>query len=60
MLMKPPSPPRYSLQLVSQTIHDTSGNGQSDMAAFLRGKQAGVQRDFSAGLDSSLFAIDDV
>ncbi len=30
------------------------------MASFLRSKQAGVQRDLSAGLDSSLFAIDEV
>ena len=30
------------------------------MTSFLRGKQAGIQRDFSAGLDPSLFAIDDV
>ena len=30
------------------------------MAHFLRGKQSGVQRDFSAGLDSQLFAIDQV
>lgn len=30
------------------------------MTAFLRGKQAGVQRDFSAGLDASLFSIDEV
>lgn len=30
------------------------------MASFLRGKQAGVQRDISAGLDASSFAIDEV
>ena len=30
------------------------------MASFLRAKQAGVQRDFSAGLDPQLFAIDQV
>ena len=30
------------------------------MAHFLRGKQAGIQRDFSAGLDPQLFAIDEV
>ncbi|KAF6219197.1 hypothetical protein HO133_005022 [Letharia lupina] len=30
------------------------------MASFLRGKQAGIQRDFSAGLDPQLFAIDEV
>lgn len=30
------------------------------MAHLLRGKQAGVQRDFSAGLDPQLFAIDEV
>ena len=30
------------------------------MAHFLRGKQAGVQKDFSAGLDPRLFAIDQV
>lgn len=30
------------------------------MAGFLRGKQAGVQRDLSAGLDPELFAIDEV
>lgn len=30
------------------------------MAHFLRGKQAGVQRDFSAGLAPQLFAIDEV
>ncbi|KAG8529200.1 uncharacterized protein KY384_005835 [Bacidia gigantensis] len=30
------------------------------MAHFLRGKQAGIQKDFSAGLDSRLFAIDEV
>ena len=30
------------------------------MASFLRAKQAGVQRDFSAGLDSQHFAIDEV
>lgn len=30
------------------------------MTQFLRGKQAGVQRDFSAGLDPSLFALDEV
>ena len=28
------------------------------MAQFLRGKQAGIQRDFSAGLDPAQFAID--
>lgn len=30
------------------------------MAHFLRGKQAGVQKDFSAGLDPRFFAIDQV
>ena len=35
-------------------------NGQANMASFLRGKQAGIQRDFSAGLDPQLFAIDEV
>ena len=30
------------------------------MAHFLRGKQAGIQKDFSAGLDAQLFAIDEV
>lgn len=30
------------------------------MASFLRGKQSGIQRDFSAGIDSHLFAIDEV
>ena len=30
------------------------------MAHFLRGKQAGIQKDFSAGLAPELFAIDDV
>jgi syntaxin-binding protein 5 len=30
------------------------------MAGFLRGKQAGVQRDLSAGLEPELFAIDEV
>lgn len=30
------------------------------MAGFLRGKQAGVQRDLSAGLDPDLFVIDEV
>lgn len=30
------------------------------MAHFLRGKQAGVQNDLSAGLDPELFAVDDV
>ncbi|KAL8698528.1 MAG: hypothetical protein Q9201_006525 [Fulgogasparrea decipioides] len=30
------------------------------MAHLLRGKQAGIQRDFSAGLDPQLFAIDEV
>lgn len=30
------------------------------MAHFLRGKQAGIQRDFSAGLSSELFAVDEV
>ena len=29
------------------------------MTNFLRGKQAGIQRDFSAGLDPQLFAIDE-
>ncbi|KAL9609037.1 MAG: hypothetical protein Q9167_006158 [Letrouitia subvulpina] len=33
---------------------------RSEMTQFLRGKQAGVQRDFSAGLDPSLFAIDEL
>lgn len=28
------------------------------MAQFLRGKQAGIQRDFSAGLDPRRFAVD--
>ena len=28
------------------------------MAQFLRGKQAGIQRDFSAGLDPGQFAVD--
>ena len=28
------------------------------MAQFLRGKQAGIQKDFSAGLDPQLFAVD--
>lgn len=28
------------------------------MAHLLRGKQAGVQNDFSGGLESDLFAID--
>ena len=35
-------------------------NGGTKMASFLRAKQAGVQRDFSAGLDPQLFAIDEV
>lgn len=30
------------------------------MAHLLRGKQAGIQRDFSAGLNPQLFAIDEV
>lgn len=30
------------------------------MAYFLRGKQAGVQNDLSAGLVPELFALDDV
>lgn len=30
------------------------------MAHFLRGKQAGIQTDLSAGLAPELFAIDDV
>jgi syntaxin-binding protein 5 len=30
------------------------------MAHFLRGKQAGVQEDLSAGLLPELFALDDV
>ena len=30
------------------------------MAHFMRGKQAGVQNDFSANVTSELFAIDDV
>ena len=30
------------------------------MAGFLRGKQAGVQKDLSAGLEPELFAIDEV
>ena len=30
------------------------------MAQYLRGKQAGIQKDFSAGLDPQLFAIDEV
>lgn len=30
------------------------------MAHLLRGKQAGVQRDFSAGLDPRFFALDEV
>ena len=30
------------------------------MSSFLRGKQAGVQGDFSSGLDSRLFAVDQV
>ncbi|KAL8771698.1 MAG: hypothetical protein Q9209_002889 [Squamulea sp. 1 TL-2023] len=30
------------------------------MAHLLRGKQAGIQRDFSAGLDPQLFAIDEI
>ena len=34
--------------------------GEAEMASFLRGKQAGIQRDFSAGLDPQLFAIDEV
>ena len=35
-------------------------NAEAKMASFLRGKQAGVQRDFSAALDAQLFAIDEV
>ena len=35
-------------------------NGEAKMTSFLRGKQAGVQRDFSSGLDPQLFAIDQV
>lgn len=30
------------------------------MAQFLRGKQAGIQRDLSEGLSPELFALDDV
>ncbi len=30
------------------------------MAGFLRGRQAGIQRDLSAGLEPELFAIDKV
>ena len=30
------------------------------MAGFLRGKQAGIQRDLSAGLEPELFVIDEV
>ena len=30
------------------------------MSSFLRGKQAGIQRDFSSGLDPRLFAVDQV
>ena len=30
------------------------------MAQFFRGKQAGIQRDFSAGLDPGQFAVDTV
>lgn len=30
------------------------------MAQFLRGKQAGIQKDLSAGLDPGLFSIDDI
>lgn len=30
------------------------------MAHFLRGKQAGVQKDFSEGLSPDLFGLDDV
>lgn len=30
------------------------------MAHFLRGKQAGIQKDFSEGLSPDLFALDDV
>lgn len=30
------------------------------MAHFLRGKQAGIQRDFSAGIDPAQFAVDTV
>lgn len=30
------------------------------MAHFLRGKQAGIQNDLSAGLNPELFAVDDV
>lgn len=30
------------------------------MAQFLRGKQAGIQKDLSDGLSSDLFVLDDV
>jgi syntaxin-binding protein 5 len=30
------------------------------MAHFLRGKQAGIQSDFSAGLGPEIFILDDV
>lgn len=30
------------------------------MAQFLRGKQAGIQKDFSDGLGPDLFVLDDV
>jgi hypothetical protein len=30
------------------------------MAQFLRGKQAGIQKDLSEGLSPELFALDDV
>lgn len=33
---------------------------QHRMAHFLRGKQAGIQRDFSAGIDPVQFAVDTV
>ena len=46
--------------LKAADIYPAIEDGRATMSSFLRGKQAGVQRDFSSGLDPRLFAVDQV
>jgi hypothetical protein len=46
--------------LSPRSLHVLEAFRYSEMAHLLRGKQAGVQVDLSAGVNADLFAIDDV
>lgn len=56
-----PFPPLLSfLPRPNSSCSSTNLNLCPKMAHFLRGKQAGIQKDFSDGLSADLFALDDV